>query len=39
MTNGLLVVYTLRRLSSGTETIRIISVRQARRKERKAYAG
>jgi uncharacterized DUF497 family protein len=35
----LLVVYTLRRLKNGTETIRIISARQANRKERKAYAG
>ena len=35
----LLVVYTLRRLQNGTETIRIISARQATRKERKAYAG
>lgn len=35
----LLVVYTLRRLKDGTETIRIISARQASRKERKAYAG
>jgi uncharacterized DUF497 family protein len=35
----LLVVYTLRRLKYGTETIRIISARQASRKERKAYAG
>ena len=35
----LLVVYTLRRLANGTETIRIISARQASRKERKAYAG
>ncbi len=35
----LLIVYTLRRLKSGTETIRIISARQASRKERKAYAG
>ena len=35
----LLVVYTLRRLGNGTETIRIISARQASRKERKAYAG
>jgi uncharacterized DUF497 family protein len=34
----LLVVYTLRRLKSGTEAIRIISARQASRKERKAYA-
>lgn len=35
----LLVAYTLRRLKDGTETIRIISARQASRKERKAYAG
>lgn len=35
----LLVVYTLRRLKNGAETIRIISARQASRKERKAYAG
>lgn len=35
----LLVVYTLRRLRNGTETIRIISARQASRKERQAYAG
>ncbi len=35
----LLVVYTLRRLRNGAETIRIISARQATRKERKAYAG
>jgi len=35
----LLVVYTLRRLKSGTETVRIISTRQGSRKERKAYAG
>ena len=35
----LLVVYTLRRLKGGTETICIISARQASRKERKAYAG
>ncbi len=34
----LLVVYTLRRLNNGAETIRIISARQASRKERKAYA-
>ena len=34
----LLVVYTLRRLRNGAETIRIISARQASRKERKAYA-
>ena len=35
----LLVVYTLRRLKNGVETIRIISARQASRTERKAYAG
>ena len=35
----LLVVYTLRRVANGTETNRIISARQASRKERKAYAG
>ena len=35
----LLVVCTLRRLSDGTETIRIISARPASRKERTAYAG
>lgn len=35
----LLVVYTLRRFKNGIETIRIISARQASRKERKAYAG
>ena len=34
----LLVVYTLRRLRNGVETIRIISARQASQKERKAYA-
>lgn len=34
----LLVVYTLRRLKNDAETIRIISARQASRKERKAYA-
>jgi uncharacterized protein len=34
----LLVVYTLRRLRDGTETIRIISARQASRRERRAYA-
>ena len=33
-----LVVYTLRELSDGKETIRIISARQASRKERKAYS-
>ena len=35
----LMVVYTLRRLANDTETIRIISARQASRKERKAYTG
>jgi uncharacterized DUF497 family protein len=35
----LLVVYTLRRLKHGQESVRIISARQASRKERKAYAG
>ncbi|MGO8816761.1 MAG: BrnT family toxin [Terriglobia bacterium] len=35
----LLVVYTLRRISDGIETIRIISARHASQKERKAYAG
>ena len=35
----LLAVYTLRRLKNGREAIRIISARQASRKERKAYAG
>jgi uncharacterized DUF497 family protein len=35
----LLVVYTVRRLRNGIETIRIISARQASQKERKAYAG
>ena len=35
----LLAIYTLRRLPDGTEKIRIISARQASRKERKAYAG
>jgi uncharacterized DUF497 family protein len=35
----LLIVYTLRRLKNGTETIRIISARQASRQERQAYAG
>jgi uncharacterized protein len=33
----LLAVYTVRRLTSGKETIRIISARQASAKERKAY--
>ena len=35
----LLIVYTTRRIPHGKETIRIISARQASRKERKAYAG
>jgi uncharacterized protein len=35
----LIVVYTIRRMKSGNEAIRIISARQASRKERKAYAG
>lgn len=35
----LLVVYTLRRSQNDKETIRIISARQANRKERKAYFG
>lgn len=35
----LLVVYTTRRYRNGKETIRLISARQASRKERKAYAG
>jgi uncharacterized DUF497 family protein len=34
----LLIVYALRRLNNGTETIRIISARKASRKERQAYA-
>ena len=34
----LLVVYTLRRFKNGIETIRIISARQASRRERQAYA-
>lgn len=35
----LLVVYTLRRNEHGKERVRIISARQASRKERKAYSG
>lgn len=35
----LLVVYTIRRTRDGKETVRIISARQASRKERAAYAG
>lgn len=33
----LIAVYTIRRTADGKETIRIISARQASRKERKAY--
>ena len=33
------VAYTIRRLKNGKETVRIISARQATRKERRAYAG
>jgi uncharacterized DUF497 family protein len=35
----LLIVYTIRRLDNGTETIRIISARQATAAERDLYAG
>jgi len=35
----LLIVYTVRRMPDDQETIRIISGRQASRKERRAYAG
>lgn len=35
----LFVVYTIRRVKNGKETIRIISARQATRKERQVYAG
>jgi uncharacterized protein len=35
----LLAVYTIRRSVDGKETIRIISARQASRKERQAYSG
>jgi len=35
----LLVIHAVRRMKDGKETIRIISARQASRKERKAYAG
>ena len=34
----LIVVYTFRRTANGKETIRIISARQASRRERKAYS-
>jgi len=35
----LMVAYTPRRLKDGKESIRIISARQATRKERQAYSG
>jgi uncharacterized DUF497 family protein len=35
----LIVVYTMRELKNGKETIRIISARAASRKERKAFLG
>jgi hypothetical protein len=35
----LIVVYTVRNIDHGKETIRIISARQASRKEREAYFG
>jgi uncharacterized DUF497 family protein len=35
----LIVVYTPRKVNNGKEIIRIISARQATRKERQAYAG
>jgi uncharacterized DUF497 family protein len=35
----LLIVYTTRKVKDGKETIRIISARQANRKERKVYSG
>ena len=35
----LIVVYAVRRLKDGKETIRIISARHASRKERKTYSG
>jgi uncharacterized DUF497 family protein len=35
----LFVVYTIRKLKNEKETVRIISARQATRKERQAYAG
>ncbi|MGH7745000.1 MAG: BrnT family toxin [Candidatus Dormibacteria bacterium] len=35
----LLTVYTVRRMKDEKETVRIISARQASRKERQAYAG
>jgi len=38
VTEKVLVVYTVRRTRDGRETIRIISARQASRRERQAYA-
>ena len=35
----LIVVYTIRSIDNGKKAIRIISARQASRKERQAYAG
>jgi uncharacterized DUF497 family protein len=35
----LLLVYTIRRMKDGKETIRLSSARQASRKERRAYSG
>jgi uncharacterized protein len=35
----LIMIYTIRRTANGNTAIRIISARQASRKERKAYAG
>jgi uncharacterized DUF497 family protein len=35
----LMVVYTIRRIRHDEETVRIISARQASRKEREAYSG
>jgi uncharacterized protein len=35
----LMIIYTIRRAINGGKEIRIISARQASRKERKAYAG
>jgi uncharacterized DUF497 family protein len=39
MDRVLLTVYTVRELKNGKETIRIISSRQASKRERKAYLG
>ena len=38
LSSVLIVIYTVRRLSNGKTAIRIISARQASRRERKAYA-